>query len=416
MQEQSSQPPEHLSETLNGLIARFIQQLDDGESPDPAEFIANHPEHRTEFLQFVSQYLGLTNLAGHTDSPKSRVIANGSYRLDCVLGKGGMGTVYSATKMDDGRQVALKLLNRTSFTSEENQARFLREAAAIRLLSHKNIVPCEDVGYAEGTPYLAMQLIDGVTLSEIVEDCRTRQRNDSVGKDHSETQDLTAQTKTSSVAADCFHRARAGRSHDNTIAEILAEVASALHAAHERKIVHRDVKPSNLMLDRDGRIWLTDFGLASVGDALTQLTNTGDLLGTPAFMSPEQATGLNRVVDHRSDIYSLGATLFTMATLQRPFIGTSQQILQDVREGRIQPPSAIRPDISRKLEAIILKAMARKPASRYDTCEELETDLRHFATGLPVKARLPGPFARATQWMSRHPAIWSAPHFVFQLL
>ena len=182
-------------------------------------------------------------------------------------------------------------------------------------------------------------------------------------------------------------------------------MADALQHAHESGLIHRDVKPSNLLIDTDGHIWLTDFGLASRAEEQTVATATGDVLGTPIYMSPEQATGAPGNVKEFSDIYSLGATLYELATLHKPFDGNRHQILLRVIRGEFPAPSRVRADIPRQLEAIIVKAMSLSPQARYASAGEMAKDLRRFAGGEAVVAKLPGVVGRIGRWTERNPRV-----------
>lgn len=399
--------------TLDDLIASYLELTDGGHEVDPASFVAPWPQHRTEFLQFVARHAGLNRLATqppfdkahplHRQTAKQLEGLESEFQLGGLLGKGGMGTVWAAIRRSDQQPVAIKVLNANMSIVDDNRIRFLREARAIQSLDHPHIVPCLDVGHSGGSPYLVMKLIEGVTLSDVVaEQVRADSNQPTVPLGDSAS--VAPVHEADGRVAECVTQAQGNDTWFQTIGRLVADITAGLSAAHEISIVHRDVKPSNLMLDRSGKIWLTDFGLASIGESRTLLTATGDILGTPAFMSPEQAAGNRGAVDHRTDIYSLGATLYTLAARRRPYSGTGHQIIRDVCEGHLTPPSAYRTDIPRDLEAIILKAMAHQSSNRYSTCKSLERDLRHFVDGLPVQARMPGPLVRITQWMARNPA------------
>ncbi|MCA9008090.1 MAG: protein kinase [Planctomycetaceae bacterium] len=382
------------SQSLDDVIAIYLEALDSGYSGNPEDFIAQWPQYRAELLQFVAQNKTVDQLfgsahdlppdSGSLQSPEFDPESFGSgYRIRQVIGRGGMGTVYEAIRISDNERVAVKILNARTTLNTQHRQRFDRESRAIASLDHPHIVPLYSVGAANDTPFLVMKLIDGVTLSEII----------------SQRSDVRA------AAAECFEAAQRKNDYFSTIARLTADVAGALEAAHQSNIIHRDVKPSNLLLDTQGKVWLTDFGLASIGEGHATLTASGDIMGTPAYMSPEQAVGDHRMVDHRSDIYSLGATLYALATGKRPYVGTSMQVLREVSEGLLTPPSRFRRDIPRDLEAIILKAMARNPAKRYQSAAEFEYDLRRFTGGRSVRAKSPGLIDHTLQWISRYPRL-----------
>ncbi|MCC9655511.1 serine/threonine-protein kinase [Rhodopirellula sp. JC737] len=320
----------------------------------------------------------------------------GDYQLIRTLGVGGMGEVYLASHVATGRQVALKVLQHQVHDQQRFRRRFQREAKLIQELDHEHIVPLLETGQENGTPYLAMKLIDGQTLADSILEAK------GIVEHHSG--EATASTDTAVISAVPI----ASDSRPGTfefMAKSIANVADALESAHENRIIHRDVKPSNLLLDQTGKIWLTDFGLALMEDEQTAITMTGDLVGTPAYMSPEQTLGSHREVTRRSDIYSLGATLYEWATLQRPFQGNREQVLTNIAHGSIVTPRSIRPEVPAALEAIICKAMSRSPMDRYPTAAEFAADLRRFADGKRTVAKMPGWTERALKWGQRNPAV-----------
>src|SRR5581483_4929721 len=199
-----------------------------------------------------------------------------------------------------------------------------------------------------------------------------------------------------------------GRETYRAIARIAAQVADALDYAHEAGVVHRDVKPGNLLLDSKGAVWVTDFGLAQV-TARAGLTQTGDVFGTLRYMSPEQAAGRRSEVDHRTDVYSLGATLYELLTLAPVFAGSDRRkLLHRVLNVDPVPPRQVDRSIPAELETIVLKALAKAPADRYATAGELAADLRRFLEDKPILARRPTWAGRARKWVRRHPAaVWA---------
>ena len=320
----------------------------------------------------------------------------GRYRVVRTLGTGGMGEVYLAEDAATGQQVALKLLQHRVSKQSRMRRRFEREANLIQELRHDHIVPLMESGVEEGTQYLVMRYIDGPTLADRI--LKANGDHDSGefsvdaghgGGSHDAKEDDVA------IAADSFE----------LIARSIADIADALQVAHDERVIHRDIKPSNLIFDRDGKIWLTDFGLALIEDQNTALTLTGDILGTPAYMSPEQTIGSQTDITRRSDIYSLGATLYEWATLQRPFQGNRDQILANVANGSLATPRNVRSDLPRPLEAVICKAMSRSPDARYSTAAEFAQDLRRFAEGKSVHAKMPGWPERLVRWSRRNPLV-----------
>ncbi|HKB35005.1 MAG TPA: serine/threonine-protein kinase, partial [Gemmataceae bacterium] len=200
------------------------------------------------------------------------------------------------------------------------------------------------------------------------------------------------------------------------VARLGVQAAEALDYAHQLGVVHRDIKPGNLMLDGRGDVWVTDFGLAQLQQGEASLTLTGDLVGTPRYMSPEQALAKRVVIDHRTDVYSLGVTLYELLTLQPAFPGNDrQELLRQVAFEEPPLPRKASRAIPQELETIVLKAMEKNPAERYATAQELADDLRRFLEDQPVRARRPTPLQRAVKWGRRHPSLVGATGAVLLL-
>ncbi|MFG0264166.1 MAG: protein kinase [Rhodopirellula sp. JB055] len=318
----------------------------------------------------------------------------GNYRVIRTLGTGGMGEVYLAEDVTSGQKVALKLLQHRASKQPRLRRRFERESTLIQDLQHDHIVPLLDSGVDEGTQYLVMRYIDGQTLADRITNENDDTRTCLPGPS-GETVHTRISVEAESASSDSFE----------FIAESIANVADALQVAHNDRVIHRDVKPSNLMFDSDGKIWLTDFGLAFTEDENTALTMTGDVLGTPAYMSPEQTSGATTASTPQSDIYSLGVTLYEWATLQRAYSGSRDQILNQVTQGAYTPAGKARPELPRALQAIIGKAMSLSPANRYATAFDFANDLRRFANKEPVTAKMPGWSERLFRWSERNPLV-----------
>jgi serine/threonine protein kinase/lipopolysaccharide biosynthesis regulator YciM len=318
----------------------------------------------------------------------------GDFQIVREVGRGGMGVVYEAVQRSLGRRVALKVLPFAATMDPRQLQRFHNEARAAASLHHEHIVPVYAVGQERGVHFYAMQFIDGQGLDELI----ARQRGEPSGAP------ATA-APTVPLAAQTTGTARRDAAEYRRAAELIADAADALEHAHALGVVHRDVKPANLMLDAHGKLWVTDFGLARLG-ADAGLTMTGDLLGTLRYMSPEQALAKHNLVDHRSDVYSLGATLYELLTLRPVVDGKDREdILRRIAFEEPRPPRALDRAIPAELETIVLTALAKEPAERYATAQDLADDLRRFLGDEPIRAKRPTRPQRARKWLRRHPAV-----------
>jgi eukaryotic-like serine/threonine-protein kinase len=329
----------------------------------------------------------------------------GDFRIIREIGRGGMGIVYEAIQISLGRRVALKILPFAAAIDERRRRRFLLEAQAAAQLHHSHIVPVYAVGCDRGTHYYAMQLIDGRPLSRDLFQRAIDETPNSFSRRLQSTLVVGNEPTTKQEPTKRGSNRQRVHSRFHWIAMLIANAADALEHAHACGIVHRDVKPGNLLLDIHGKIWITDFGLAqfSANEALTQ---SGDLLGTMRYMSPEQASGARGVVDHRSDVYSLGATLYELIAGAPAHSATDRpSLLQAILHDDPTPPRQLDPQIPEELEVITLKAMRQTPHERYDSASEFADDLRCFLQEMPIAARRPTTRERIRKWSRRHPSL-----------
>jgi tetratricopeptide (TPR) repeat protein len=338
-----------------------------------------------------------------------------------------MGVVYEAEQVSLGRRVALKVLPFAATLDPRHLQRFHNEARAAGGLHHTNIVPVYSVGCERGVHFYAMQFIDGRPLSDLIRQLRQseqdrhgspRDEEAPASKDRTTAYpgpagEATPAGATVQAAGDdtpLTSEGRRGRAYYRRVAELGAQAAEALDHAHQVGIVHRDVKPANLLLGSDGRLWVTDFGLAHVQQGEASLTLSGDLVGTLRYMSPEQALAKRVVIDHRTDVYSLGATLYELLTLRPVFGGSDrQELLRQIAFEEPVRPRRLERAVPAELETVVLKALEKNPADRYATVQELADDLRRWLDDKPIRARRPPLRQMAARWGRRHRAfVWAA--------
>ena len=370
--EQASEPadvtaayqPGVAGEELVRVLDQYLADLEAGCAPSREKLLAEHPALASQLEPCLSGIEFIHRAARPAADSPSRL---GDFEIVGEVGRGGMGVVYEARQISLDRKVALKVLRFAGVADRDAMERFEREAETVAQLHHTNIVPIFAIGEQKGVFYYAMQFIEGRSLAAVLEQSQ---------KERAPLELVLA-------------------------ARWTLQAAEALAHAHQRGVIHRDVKPSNLILDPAGQVWLTDFGLAKRLDDVA-LSMTGALLGTPRYMSPEQASAAKQPVDQRTDIYSLGATLYELATGKPLFEADSPHgIISQILTSEPPAPRSLRTGLPRDLETIILKCLAKEPQSRYATAQALADDLRWFCEGRPIKARRASIAERTVRWVRK---------------
>jgi WD40 repeat protein/serine/threonine protein kinase len=390
-----------------------------------------------DFVQKVAPQLA-DEAGSHPTSniqhPASSTASLGDFRILREIGRGGMGVVYEAEQLSLGRRVALKVLPFAAMLDKQQLARFKNEARAAATLDHPNIVAIYSVGVERGVHYYAMQLIEGQSLAQVVEQLRGNNDASSSMLDAGSNKTSSIQHPASSIDTQPIARLTtlpdfSSKEYYRSVAQLGIQAAEALDHAHQNGILHRDIKPANLLVEcsqcshhaprdekhhaeRDAytlKLWITDFGLARM-EQDAGLTMTGDILGTLRYMSPEQALAKRVVVDHRSDIYSLGVTLYELLTLRPAFTGDDrQELLRQIAFEEPRRLQQINARIPQDLQTIVFKAIEKNPGDRYATSKEFGDDLRRFIDHHPIKAKPPTFLHRLTKWSRRHVAVlWTA--------
>jgi WD40 repeat protein len=453
-----------------GQIAdEFVEAFRQGQRPSVEEFARRYPAHADEIremlpaLALMEQAKSADKAAGkegktavpEAGPPLSQL---GDYQILREIGRGGMGVVYEAEQLSLGRHVAIKVLPSHALLDPRHLGRFQREARSAARLHHTNIVPVYGVGEQDGLHYYVMQFIQGLSLDVVLDELRRlrKPRGKQVpapgaapGRPAADPRDVSAadvarsllsgQFRPSGPAGDLtaapeqpaagvevaapssVHAADAwatirlpGRTEGSTLSEsgnqywqsvawVGVQVADALAHASSQGVLRRDIKPSNLLLDDTGNVWVTDFGLAKAVSDSDELTHTGDIVGTLRYMAPERFNGQG---DLRSDVYSLGLTLYEMLVLRPAFDEADRnKLVKQVMHDEPVRPRKLHPGVPRDLETVVLKAIARDPAHRYQTPAEMADDLKRFVEDRPVRARRVGEAEKFWRWCRRNPAL-----------
>jgi len=429
---------------LDRLAESYVNRLRSGERPTVDEYTARYPELADEIREVFAAMAQVEEVALDDRSLQPAFVEQrsfdhpkelGDYRIIREVGRGGMGIVYEAEQLSLGRRVALKVLPLQSLLHPKQLQRFRREAMAAGRLQHPNIVPVYGVGEHDGIIFFAMQFVHGRGLDEVLVELRRLQRLENLpkmssgiahdmlsgqflepptaearcdapnaadeddtsmqpnadGEPESEFSSSTCLGTISSSGGDPFYR---------SVAKIGIQAADALHFAHGQGLLHRDVKPSNLLLDFQGNVWVTDFGLAK-DERADDLTNAGDLVGTLRYMAPERFQGVS---DAHCDVYSLGLTLYELLTLRAPFDSDDRGLLISMitHDDPVRPRRVDR-NIPKDLETIVLTTIAKEPAMRYRSAMDLRNDLQNYLDGKPIHARRSSLREQAWLWFQRNP-------------
>jgi tetratricopeptide (TPR) repeat protein len=337
----------------------------------------------------------------------------GDFEILREIGRGGMGVVFEARQISLNRKVALKVLSGSLGLTPTAVQRFRREAEAAGKLHHTNIVPVYTTDEEDGSLFYAMELIEGPSLDRVIRELRsTKEKKPEPFKPVDEQATTEPYVSDSSQSADGTTLSVSSLSSDSryfdNVARMIADVADALDHAHKQGVIHRDIKPSNLLLSPDGRLSINDFGLARMLEQ-PGMTMTGEFVGTPRYMSPEQIAVGRIPLDHRTDIFSLGATLYELLTLQPPFTGERRdQVLAQILHKDPLAPRKLDKKVALDLETICLKAIDKDPDRRYQTAAAMADDLRRYVNRFAISARRAGPLQRTVKWVRRRPALAGA--------
>lgn len=359
---------------IDRIVAAYADDLAADRDPRREAVLEENPDIADELARCFDMARAGAQDAMPADAalPPSRTL--GDFRIVGELGRGGMGVVYEAEQLGVGRRVALKVLRNHLTLDERHVSRFRREAQAAGRLRHPSVVQVHTVGEVDGHHYIAMELVRGPSLAQVLVALRRSPHRPTAG-------DLAAATGREDLARE--------PGYAEAVIRLVLPVLAGVQAAHDAGLMHRDLKPSNILLDEHGAPKVADFGLAR-GHGDLGLSLTGEPLGTPHYMSPEQARAARDKVDGRTDVYSLGVTLYEMLTLELPFQGESvMEVIRKILAADPDRPRVRAADVPPDVEAVVLKAMHKDAASRYASPSEMAQDLERALRGVPVLAPRP---------------------------
>ena len=413
----SSQPLDQ--QKLDKIAEQFSREMRQGNRPSVDAYVARYPDASGQLHQLLTSIAMIEGLKQASDDSGSTVAQHhlsidqlDGYRIVREIGRGGMGIVFEAIDQSLNRQVAIKVLPNTLLSEARHLDRFRREAKAAARLRHPNIVSVFGVGQADQHHYYVMDCIEGVNLRQWLEKVTglsadlVPTRDAAIG-DSENIVSLHSSKETSAVGQPPTSIHENHPTETDTaayfrwVAGIGVMLSDALQYAHSQGTLHRDIKPANLLLDHDGNVSITDFGLAKVAEQ-QPVTRTGDIVGTPQYMPPESFDGQ---YDAKSEIYALGLTLFELLALRPAISGKNHgELIRNASQGVAIAPRQFNANVPRDLETIVLKSLSVDPASRYTSAAKLCEDLRCFLGDLPISARRSSPIQRARRWARREPA------------
>lgn len=457
------------ADPLGPIADEFVEAFRQGKRPSVEEFARRFPALADEIREMLPALVLMEKVKA--DSSSQRRLAKdsttvppirqlGDYQILREVGRGGMGVVYEAQQLSLGRHVAIKVLPSHALLDPRQLGRFQREARSAARLHHTNIVPVFGVGEQDGLHYYVMQFIPGLGLDTVLDELRrlrpmrgkpARTQVESPDRPTENLQEVSAAHVAHAMLSGEFRRpelvdvltaapgdptpqadaaassairgadtsatvhfpgqkeastlSESGNQYWQSVARVGMQVADALAHAAGQGVLHRDIKPSNLLLDDTGNVWVTDFGLAKADSDVDNLTHTGDIVGTLRYMAPERFNGKG---DLRSDVYSLGLTLYELLALRPAFDeGDRNKLVKQVLHNEPVPPRKLNPAVPRDMETVVLKAIARNPAHRYQTPAEMAEDLKRFVEDRPVRARRISDAERVFRWCRRNPLVAS---------